>query len=150
MRENKDLREEIEKRLNNSILHWEKNWIKIECKRWSEATAAQPRLWNQSKYRLAGYSLNSEGRPQLEVAFWILESWDKTQKRPRWVWPTTRTTWGQTWIRRWKSGSGLVSRGFQLFFLNISTLSLCQTLANPKVGLHVTMHWGGLLVGVLR
>jgi len=48
MRENKDLREEIEKR-------------------WSEATAAQPRLWNQSKYRLAGYSLNSEGRPQLEV-----------------------------------------------------------------------------------
>ena len=26
---------------------------------------------------------------------------------------------------------------------------VCQILANPKVGLHVTMHWGGLLVGVL-
>jgi len=40
--------------------------MKIIEKRWSEATAAQPRLWNQSKYRLAG-SLTSEGRPQLKV-----------------------------------------------------------------------------------
>ena len=35
--------------------------------RWREATAAQPRLWNQSKYRLAGHSFDSEGRPQLQV-----------------------------------------------------------------------------------
>jgi len=40
--------------------------MKIE-KRWSEATAAQPRLWNQSKYRLAGYSLTGERGPQLKV-----------------------------------------------------------------------------------
>lgn len=36
-------------------------------KRWREATAAQPRLWNQSKYRLAGHSFDSAGRPQLQV-----------------------------------------------------------------------------------
>ena len=35
--------------------------------RWREATAAQPRLWNQSKYRLAGHSFDSQGRPQLQV-----------------------------------------------------------------------------------
>ena len=32
MRENKDLREEIEKRLNNSILHWEKTAPKLNAK----------------------------------------------------------------------------------------------------------------------
>ena len=41
----------------------------ILIQRWREATAAQPRLWNQSKYRLAGHSSDSEGRPQLQVGF---------------------------------------------------------------------------------
>ena len=35
--------------------------------RWSKATASQPRLWNQSKYRLAGQSFSSEGKPKLLV-----------------------------------------------------------------------------------
>jgi len=37
-------------------------------KTWAEATAAQPRLWNQSKYRLAGQAYTEGRGPLLRVA----------------------------------------------------------------------------------